>query len=148
MDNKEFKNLFAEIAKVNNFHKAFNGWFKESVETIIVLNLQKSNFGNYYDLNIKIYVQGVFGNRYVRSKDLVKDIGDIFRRQPREYNDVFNLDVSMDDDSRRKRLEALFTEFINPFTDNASSRQGLREMEARGEIALLEAVKEQLGFDN
>ncbi|HEY1165133.1 MAG TPA: DUF4304 domain-containing protein [Chitinophaga sp.] len=148
MDNKEFKNIFAEIAKINGFHKAFNGWFKESVETIIVLNLQKSYFGNYYDLNIKIYVHGVFGRQYVRSKDLVNDIGDIFRRQPREYNTVFNLEVVMDDDSRRKRLEELFTEFINPYTDKASSRQGLREMDARGEIVLLETVKEQLGFDN
>jgi hypothetical protein len=147
MDNKEFKNVFAEVAKLNSFHKAFNGWFKESAETIIVRNLQKSNFGNYYDLNIKIYVQGVFGNHYVRSKDLVKDIGDLFRRQPREYNDVFDLDASMDDDRRRKRLKELFSEFISPFTDKASSRQGLREMEARGEIVLLQAVKEQLGFE-
>ncbi|HEY1202248.1 MAG TPA: DUF4304 domain-containing protein, partial [Niastella sp.] len=123
MDNKEFKNIFAEIAKVNNFHKAFNGWFKESVEAIIVLNLQKSNFGNYYDLNIKIYVHGVFGGHYVKSKELINDVGHIFRRQPREYNDVFALDVAMDDAGRIKRLEQLFSEFINPYTDKASSRR-------------------------
>jgi hypothetical protein len=49
MDSKEFKIVFGEIVKVNSFEKAFGGWFKESPKCIIVLDLQKSNYGDYYE---------------------------------------------------------------------------------------------------
>ena len=51
MESKEFKKVFEKVAKANNFEKAFGGWFKESTECIVVLCLQKSNFGDYYELN-------------------------------------------------------------------------------------------------
>jgi len=72
MDTKEFKRLFDEVAKSHNFERAFGGWFKESHECIVVLDLQKSNYGGYYYLNLKIYIQGVFNKHYSKSKDLVK----------------------------------------------------------------------------
>lgn len=72
MNSKEFKKAFDELAQANNFEKSFGGWLKESLECIVILDLQKSNFGDYYELNIKIFVQGMFGNKYNKSKDLVK----------------------------------------------------------------------------
>lgn len=145
MDSKEFKNIFDEVAKRNNFEKAFGGWFIESFECIIVLDLQKSNFGDYYELNNKIFIQGMFGNTYVKGKNLVKkQTGDIFTRQPNNYKDVFDFDKSMDDDKRKRKLEDLFSEFIKPLTDKALSRQGLKELEAQERIFLLPAVKAEL----
>jgi len=79
MDNKEFKVLFGIIAKENSFERAFGGWFKESPECIAVLDLQKSNYGNYYQLMFKVYVQGMFGNVYIKSKTLLKNTGSVFR---------------------------------------------------------------------
>ena len=68
MDSKEFKKIFGEVAKSYGFERAFGGWFKDSAESIVVLDLQKSNFGDYYEMNVKIYVQGMFGNSYSKSK--------------------------------------------------------------------------------
>jgi hypothetical protein len=145
MDSKEFKKIFDDIANKNGFEKAFGGWFRESDECINVLDLQKSNFGDYYELNIKIFVQSMFGNTYVKGKDLVKKhTGDIFTRQPNNYKDVFDFDTSMDDDKRKQRLEELFREFIKPFTDKALSRKGLKELEAQEKVFLLPAVKAEL----
>ncbi len=145
MDSKEFKKIFDDIANKNGFEKAFGGWFRESDECINVLDLQKSNFGDYYELNIKIFVQSMFGNTYVKGKDLVKKhTGDIFTRQPNNYKDVFDFDASMDDDKRKQRLEELFREFIKPFTDKALSRKGLKELEAQEKVFLLPAVKAEL----
>src|SRR6478609_8671615 len=131
MDSKEFKNVFNNVAKKYKFEKAFGGWFIESLECIIVLDLQKSNFGDYYEMNIKIFVQGMFGQSYRKAKDLVKkDIGNIFLRQPNTYNDVFDFDTLMDEGKRISKLEELFNEFIKPLTDKALSRQVLKELEA------------------
>jgi hypothetical protein len=145
MDSKEFKKIFDDIANKNGFEKAFGGWFRESDECINVLDLQKSNFGDYYELNIKIFVQSMFGNTYIKGKDLVKKhTGDVFTRQPDNYKDVFDFDKLMDDSNRKNRLEELFSEFIKPFTDKALSRKGLIELETQEKIFLLPAVKEEL----
>lgn len=79
MDNKKFKQLFNDVARLYDFEQAYGAWFLESPECIVVLELQKSYFGNYYELNIKSFVQGAFGNHYVKSKDLAKgDMGRLF----------------------------------------------------------------------
>jgi hypothetical protein len=145
MGNKEFKKSFSEIAKLNGFEYDFGGWFKESLECILVLDLQKSNFASSYYMNIKIYVHEMFGNHYIKSKKLVKtDIGDIFRRQPHSYDDVFRLDNHMNENERKSGLDELFNLFILSFASKALSRQGIKQLEGTGEVFILPAVKAQL----
>jgi len=147
MKDAELKNCFDNTAQAEGFKKAFGGWFMESTECILVLNLQKSNFGNYYELNIKIFVQGEFGHSYTVSKALVKsDIGTVFRRQPTAYNSIFDLDQPLNDLTRKQRLSDLFADFIIPFTNKALTRNGLKELVRAGEITLLPAVKQDLGL--
>lgn len=149
MDNKEFKQLFDRIAKFGGFEYVYGGWYKTSEECIVILELQKSNFGNYYELNIKIYVQGIFNNNYIINKDLVKkDTGDIFRRQPYEYRSVFDFDEPMNDEERNAGLIKLFSDFIMPFTDKALLKSGIKELAEKGEIILLPAVRKELYKDN
>lgn len=147
MESKEFKNVFDIVAKSYGFEKAFSGWFKESSECIAVLDLQKSNFGDYYELNIKIFVQGMFGNNYTKNKDLVKkDTGDIFTRQPKEFRDVFDFDIAIEDSIRKQRLEILFHEYIVPYIDKTLTKNSIKEFVKRGELSLLPAVKSELGL--
>lgn len=145
MDSKEFKNVFGEIAKANEFKKAFSGWYKESPECIAILELQKSNFGDYYQLNIKIFIQGVFAKSYVPSKDLIKgSMGHINSSETNDYKNVFDFDEPMDDTIRKERLEKLFKEHIVPFTNKTLFKSGIRELAEKGEIILLPAIKEEL----
>lgn len=68
VNSKEFKSLFGSIAKENGFLQAFGGWYKESSECIAILELQKSKYGDYYMLNIKIFIQGAFDRSYSPTK--------------------------------------------------------------------------------
>ncbi len=134
------------MAKSNDFESAFSGWFKESNECVVVLDLQKSNYGNYYELNIKTFIQGMFGRHYTKCKDLVKnDTGHFFGRQPKEYNCVLDLDSQIDDDLRRAKLDSLFKDFIVPTTNKTLTRAGLGEL-AKSGVFLLPAVKKELGL--
>jgi len=146
MNSKDFKNIFNEIARENGFEKAYSGWFKESQECMLVLDLQKSNFGDYYEMNVKIFVQGVFNNHYVKSKYLVKnDTGDIFTRPPKELCDVLTFDdIQMTNEERVIYTKQLFNEFIVPFAQKAISISGIRELQAQGSIFILPAVEEEL----
>jgi len=145
MNSKEFKVRFSESSRANGFDKAFGGWFKESSECIVVLDLQKSNFSDRYDLNIKIFVQGMFGNQYKQNKDLVKrEIGNVFIREPKEYEDVFDFNLPFEDSKRIERLNDFFTEFLIPFTRLALSKSGIMSLAEKGKISLSPAVREEL----
>ena len=61
METKEFKAMFGKIAKSNGFKFLYGGWYKESDDCIVVLELQRSNYSVLYYLNIKIYIRGVCG---------------------------------------------------------------------------------------
>jgi len=144
MDSKIFKKNFSKIAVSNSFESYGGGWLKESSESIVALFLQKSSFGNNYYLNIKVFVQGSFGIYYQKSKDLKLSTSDIFKRQPIEYNDVFDLEAPLDDVLRNERLEDLFIHFIVPFTNKALSRRQILDLDESNELILLSSVKEEL----
>ncbi|MGN6495617.1 MAG: DUF4304 domain-containing protein [Agriterribacter sp.] len=144
MDIKAFKISFDEAAKGNGFEKSFGGWILESSESIVVLDLQKSNFGNYFELNIKIFIHGIFEKIYIKNKDLKKYPGNVFRRHPPEFKDVLDLDMPLDETIRTQKLNLLFNEFILPFSNLALSRAGIRLLADKREISLLPAVNEAL----
>jgi uncharacterized protein DUF4304 len=147
MEAKQFKKLFSEVAIANGFTWAHGGWFQESPECVVVLDLQKSNFGSHFELNLKVFIQGLFGRRYVQSKALVKkDTGDVFRRPPERYTSGLDLSLRVSDAERRDVLDALFREFVNPTAADALSREGLKSLEARGAVCLLPAVRQELNL--
>ena len=92
MEEQEFKINFNDEALKIGFTKAYSGWFKESLEVIAVLHLQKSNFSRSYYLNIKLFIKGLFGRNLAKSKQLVKtECGDILIRPPAQYAELFDL---------------------------------------------------------
>jgi len=146
METTDFKKMFGEVAKENGFERAYEGWFKESPEVIMVLDLQKSNFGSYYYLNIKLFIQGTFGNAYSKSKKLVKtDVGNIFLRQPDNYSNLLNLDDPLADNERKEGLKKMFNDFIVPFSNKANTKEGIKKFYKNEELFILPAVKEELG---
>ncbi|WP_307457141.1 DUF4304 domain-containing protein [Chryseobacterium sp. SORGH_AS_0447] len=143
MNSKEFKSVFGEIAKSNDFKQAFGGWYKESSECIAILELQKSNFSDSYYLNVKIFIQGIFGLKHSPSKNLIKSpMGDI-TNQMRDL-DVLNFDNSISETDRIELLKVLFKDCILPFINNLLSKASIKEMADTGKICLLPAVKKEL----
>ncbi len=145
---QQFKQLFSEVAVARDFAWNHGGWFRESTECVVVLDLQKSSFGNYFELNIKIFVQGLFNEHYSRSKEMVKSLpGDVFRRSPSHFRPALDLDERMTHDERTDAIGRLFNEFITPFSVEALTRAGLVSLAARGLVYLLPAVRTQLVGD-
>ncbi|UZT99170.1 DUF4304 domain-containing protein [Chryseobacterium fluminis] len=145
MNSKEFKNIFGNMAKENGFLKAFSGWYKESPECIAILELQKSNFGDYYMLNIKIFIQGSFDRTYSPTKELIKSpLGHVNANETDEYRSIFNFDQPIDDSLRIERLRELFKNHIVPFTTKTSTRAGIKELESKRQISILPVVKKEL----
>ena len=145
MNNKEFKNLFNKLAKQYGFKAISNNWFRESDECIVGINLQKSYYCNLYYLNINIFVHGIFGNHDIKEKDLmIKGTNSFSERSPKEYDDVFSLEMQMDDKERTQRLESFFAEYLGPLVEKALTRNGIKELVHANQISVFPSAKEEL----
>jgi hypothetical protein len=147
MDNKVFKSIFNKVASTNGFAYRHSAWFKETGDCIIVLSLQKSNYSHLYYLNIKTFIKGVFGRNYFISKELVKDIGDIFRREPKEFESALNLQSELSILEREKEIDRMFEGFINPYTNVMLTKDEIIKQYHEGskDFYLLPAIREELG---
>lgn len=143
---KKFINSFNKLAKQYSFEFAFGAYFKVHKEVIIVLNLQKSNFGNYYYyLNIKWFIQGSQGRSFSKSKELAKKEPGQVRLRPNETQlQLFDLDLEMSDESRISGLEKIFTEFLIPITTEGKSREGILKLFQENKLYLDSHIKKEL----
>lgn len=145
MDNKEFKKSFCTMAKQYGFKTAFGCCYKESSECLFVMELQKSNYSNLFYLNLKTYVQGVFGKEYLVHKDYLKKyMGNIFNRLTLQYSSIFDLESEMSDENRLEKLDICFYEFIIPYSEKNLSVSGIRELSKSNELKLISTVKDEL----
>jgi hypothetical protein len=127
--------------------KDYGGWFIENSESIGVLELQKSNFGKYYQLNIKIFFQKVFNESYTKSKDLVKaPMGHVNSGEPLKYKKLFDLDSQIDTRKREKILHELFDKHIVPFMSKAMTAAGVKTLQDKGGLYILPAIKDELNI--
>ena len=148
MDSKQLKNIFHKLALANGFVRKHSAWFKESTDNIVSLDLQRSYYSNLYYLNIKTFVKGMFGKNHTISKELTQDMGDIFRREPNNFNDVFNLDIEMPDSDREKKLNKLFSDFLIEYVNMMSDKSKIIKEYYSGSntFGLLPAVRKELGI--
>jgi hypothetical protein len=145
MNLKVLKRTFAEITKSIGLETKFGGFVKETEEVVIVLSFQKSNYSSQVYLNIKLYIQGVFGKNYQLSREMVvNDVGDVFRRAPKDYDQIFDLGFDLPDNERIEQLKAFVDEFLSGFIQQASTVKGIMLLAEQGELYLLPAVKSEL----
>lgn len=148
MDNKEFKKQVGLVAKANGFKTAFGAWYKESDECVVVVKLQKSNYGNYYYLNIDGFIQGAFGRRHVVNRYLIKVLyyGEVSTQI--SNNPIFDLseEEPMGDEERISRLNDIFSDYVVPFVDLALSRAGVIQLFREGRVYLTPVTREELGM--
>lgn len=145
MESKDLKKVFGNIAKESGFSNKFGGWYRESEKSIVTLSLQKSNYADYFYLNIKIFIHGIFSQKYIIDKYLIKNhLGNIFLRSPKEYDEYFNFENNLIDDERINGIIKIFNDFINPFTQRALTIEGIKALAEEQKIVLLPAVQLEL----
>jgi len=145
MEAREFKSLFAEVAKAHDFLAASGGWYRELPVALFVLELQKSNFGNYYELNLKLFLDRTVPKDPKVFRRLIKSqSGDVFRRQPEEFRAVFDLDSTLDTPRRRAALELMFGALVERIATAATDSAGILRLREQGVLYLQPAIEERL----
>ncbi len=141
----EFKVLLGDVAKAHGFTSAHGGWYREAPAALLVLNLQKSNFGNYFELNLKLFLGAGLPSSSAELKKLVKNLsGDIFRRQPEEYRNAFDLDAALTDSDRRSLIDRMFGELVDRIVSASTDPAGILRLRDEGVIYLLPMAEARL----
>lgn len=146
---KDLKYFFTEATKSVGFESKFGCLVKTTNEVIIVLSFQKSYYSSQVYLNIKLFIQGVFGKNYQLSRKMVvNDVGDVFRRAPKDYDQIFDLGSDLPDSERNEYLKKFIDEFLSGFIQQTSTVKGIMSLAEKGELFLLPAVKNALSLKN
>lgn len=144
MDISTWKHIFEESAASSGFQKIGTSLVVNNQETTIVLDLQKSQYGNSFYLNINIFVN--VGGVPI-SQEKIGKMGDIFRRQPPAWDFLFDLDNLQSADELKKQMILFFGEFVIPFTKEMETKVSILRFahDNPGEISLSPAVRTTLG---
>lgn len=59
MDHAELKRRVAEQFLSAGFHRKSGGWYKSGPDAILVMALQKSDFGNFFYLNVGVCIKAL-----------------------------------------------------------------------------------------
>lgn len=147
MEKVPLKEILKGIAARYNFCFSSGFYYKKSNECIVVLELQKSNYGSYFQVNIKVFIQGLFDKTYLINKDLIhKNVPDLFLGIPKEYENLFDLEYNDKLNERKVGLEKLFESYINPLSEKLLTKEGIHLLSEKGEIFILPTVRRALNL--
>ena len=122
------QSTFDDFAKASGAEKRSGSWYRRGVETIVVLNLQKSNYATRYYMNVALWLlplgdaEAPKENKcHVRSRlsQLVPHLGE-------QVDALLDLDMPIEDSTRREQLLGVLREQLLPLMDGSSTIEGLR----------------------
>lgn len=76
------------------------------------------------------------------------DVGDVFRRAPKDYDEIFDLSSNLPDNIRIELLKRFVDDFLSGFVQQASTVKGITLLAEQGDVFLLPVVKEALSLKN
>ncbi|MBE7466314.1 MAG: DUF4304 domain-containing protein [Planctomycetes bacterium] len=127
-NNKWLQRVLGPAAKLRGFKKSGATWRKEAVDAIGVLNLQGSQWGPSFYINLGVYFRALGDHDqpseyhcHVRTRlsELVPD--------RERLNTLLNFERPVEDNVRARELEALVLKYGLPWLDTVSTVEGARE---------------------
>ena len=139
-DNVITKILISELAKYN-FKKHNSTWSRNVNDVEQKVELQKSNYGNYYYLNLYIRLIKISEKNIPHIAIRINDVatGDIGS----SIDSTLSLETNMNDIDRRTLLSSLITQCILPFFEKADSLQKIEKL-LRTELFIQNRSSKQL----
>lgn len=126
-----------EFGHEAGFEKKSGSWYQHGEEVIVVLNLQKSQYGPQYYVNVAFWLRQLGEERYpkehkchvrLRLEDVVPDTEE-------EIGRLLDLEKPLSDEQRIEALLRLLRERLGPVIKRAGSVDGLRSLRDEGLLA-------------
>lgn len=129
------KTLFDKTLRDQGFKKASGSWYSDRPETVLVANLQKSQYGSSYYINLGVWLKAIGEvaapkehHCHVRIR-----LESIVSERFREALDLEN--PAMDEESRRMIIATGIIDEAIPWLEACSSIDGIRRMLDEGRLS-------------
>jgi Domain of unknown function (DUF4304) len=120
---------FDEFGKAAGGSKTSGSWYLRSSETVVVLNLQKSNYARRYYVNVAVWLLAAGSAdapKPSRCHIQTRLEGLLPSAMERQLVVLLDLDSPIDDVSRREELLVLLRQHLLPLVKASSTLEGLR----------------------
>ncbi|MDZ4865250.1 MAG: DUF4304 domain-containing protein [Gemmatimonadota bacterium] len=125
----------AEAFKRASFAKKSDTWYREASEAVLLANLQKSQFGGQYFLNLAVWVKALGEAKWPKEHQAhVRLRADSFMRSfPTE---LFDLEKSAGTlEKRQRRIEEVLSQEVLPLFLTLGTSEGLGDALRGGRLA-------------
>ncbi len=126
-----------EFGREVGFEKKSGSWYWHGEEVIAVLNLQKSQYGPQYYVNVAFWLRQLGEERYPKEhKCHVRlRLEDVAPGAEDEIGRLLDLEKPSSDEQRIEALLRLLLERLGPVVERAGSVDGLRSLRDEGLLA-------------
>jgi hypothetical protein len=132
------KEAFATSLKKAGFTKKADGWYRHTADATLVANLQKSNHGERYYVNLAIWLKALGEVSYPKENQchIRMRASELDRERAKHWEDeVFDLDHREILDTGRTEMIQIFMESVAiPFLLEAGSLPSLRRLYQEGRL--------------
>lgn len=148
-DSKLFKEALEIPLKEAGFKKKTDTWYWVNNEVVLLVNLQKSQYGNQYYVNCGVSLKSLSASEFpkehhchirFRLRSIALD------KLENDIDSVFNLEnKSLSDQQRKEEISRLIRDIALPTLQGCSSESGIAETIKSGKLAkamLCKQVKE------
>jgi hypothetical protein len=139
---------FDEFAQSSGFTKKSGSWYRRSSETIVVLNLQKSQYGPQYYVNVGLWLLGIGPEEAPKENHChVRTRLEFLVPTPKgRVTTLLDLASPLDDRTRREELLTLLKSDLLPVVDACATLEDLRSGEGRRliDVSLVEGPAQRL----
>ncbi len=131
------------------FKRRSRTWYRAAPVGLLVVNVQKSNWGQQFYVNFGVYVRALGDEAFppIHHCHFYARAASLDREQQPHWEAVMDLEKPMDDALRREEFTNLLTARVLPFLDRLTTTEGLRAAAAAGEFEgglFLRALREYL----
>jgi hypothetical protein len=124
------------------FQRKSSTWYRDLEETVLVVDLQKSNFGQQYYVNLGVMVKGLpanHGGGNLPPKENQCHIRVRIEALKPEEEDQLKGMLNLEDGSigvveRQERIAGAIKHVALPFLNQCSTRAGIRDADRRGQL--------------
>jgi hypothetical protein len=125
---------FDEFGKTSGGVKKSGSWYWRSDETVLVVNLQKSQYGLSYYINVALWLLEI-GPADAPKPSHCQLQTRLARLVPQSLEqrltELLDLEVPIDDETRHAQLLALLREYLDPVMTATATLAALRSSEGR-----------------
>jgi len=131
------KSSLSSVLKEAGLRRKGSNWFWDTEDAVVVVNLQKSNFGDQYYVNLALWLRAL-GDAQEPKEQLchVRLRATALDGEEQRYweNEVFNLEHPLPDEDRASLIRSFMGDTVLPFLRAAAYLDGLRDMHTAGRL--------------